>query len=264
MSRLCNRRRWTAGVVLLAALLGAGCAEMDKGNQVRQDASMLKFLFPNQKDVAPPSDKVAEIRVPFRIGVAFVPDTSAAEFRLPESERQRLAGQVREAFANYPFIREIEVVPSLYLEPGGSFANLDRLAQLLRLDVIALISFDQTQQTEANRASLWYWTGVGAYVVEGDQFDVLTAVETAVFDIPSRRLLMHASGTSTVKGASTLVTFKAKAREARTAGFEQAMQQMIGNLHEQVQQFRMTAPGDPRIHLILPPGYHPASSVPAR
>ncbi len=48
--------------------------------------------------------------------------------------------------------------------------------------MIALISYDQVQYTGANKWSFLYWTGLGAYVVEGDQTDFVTALETAVFD----------------------------------------------------------------------------------
>jgi rhombotail lipoprotein len=153
----------------------------------------------------------------------------------------------------------------MYLEPGGGFANLDRVASLLRLDVIALISYDQVQHSGASGWSFLYWTGIGAYVIEGDQYDVLTAVETTVFDIRSRRLLMRAAGTSTVKGSATMVGFSEKARAARTQSFDTAITQMIGNLHGEVKTFRERAPKDPMIKLVLPPGYDPkAVRPPAR
>ncbi len=251
-----QRRHW-----LLAACSAAfaGCASMDGAAKQRQVASMLGFLFPGKDQPAPPPDEVAVIKVPFRIGVAFVPDAGNPAFRLPETERLRLAGLVRDSFANYPFIKEIEAVPSLYLQPGGGFDNLDRVAALLRLDVIALISFDQVQYAGANKWSFLYWTGVGAYLVEGDQYDVMTAVETAVFDIKSRRMLMHASGTSTVKGEATWVGFAERSRAARTASFTAAVGQMTEALHGEVKSFRERAPKDPKIKLVLPPGYSPAA-----
>ncbi len=249
--------------LLLAAL--AGCASMEASTKQRQVASLLGFLFPGKEQPAPPAEKVAVLRVPFRVGIAFVPDTGSAEFRLSETDRLRLAARVREAFVGYPFVTEIEAVPSAYLEPGGGFENLDRVASLLRLNVIALISYDQVQYAGANQWSFLYWTGVGAYVIEGDKFDVLTAVETAVFDIPSRRMLMHASGTSTIKGEATWVGFAERSRQARTEAFGAAVQQMIGNLSHEIQAFRERAPSDPMIRLVLPPGYKPgpAASAPA-
>ena len=73
--------------------------------------------------------------------------------------------------------------------------------------VVALISYDQMQYADATGWSLLYWTLVGAYTVQADRYDVLTAVETAVFDVRSRQLLMRAAGTSNVKGRATLVGF---------------------------------------------------------
>jgi rhombotail lipoprotein len=253
-------RALAMGAFIAAIGLTAGCASMNANTRHRQVASVLQFLYPDAK--APPAqtnDKVAVINVPFRIGVAFVPDIAAPSVRLSEADRLKLAAQVSDAFRGYPFIREIEPVPSLYLEEGGGFANLDRVAQLLRLDVIALISYDQVQHSGASGWSFLYWTGIGAYVVEGDRYDVLTAVETTVFDIRSRRLLMRAAGTSTAKGAATMVGFSEAARQARTRSFDEAVGQMIGNLHGSVKGFRERAPTDPMVKLVLPPGYNPAA-----
>lgn len=263
-----SRRRCSAALVSAAGVAAcgglttvlAGCAAMDKSNRQRQVASVLSFLFPDKQEPPPPSQQVAEIRVPFRIGVAFVPDTGAPDTRLSEAERQVLAGKVRDAFANYPFIGRIETVPSLYLEPGGGFANLDRVGALLNLDVIALVSYDQVQHADASGWSFLYWTGVGAYVIEGDKYEVLTAVECTVFDIRSRRLLMRAAGTAGQKGGATMVSFSEKARAARGAGFAEAVDKMVANLQVEVQAFRERAPKDPMIRLVLPPGYDPTKA----
>lgn len=250
-------RKFVFVLVAVFVVLSGGCASMEKANKQRQVASVLSYLYPGSEQVPPAPDKVAELRVPFRIGVAFVPDSIEPEFRLPENERITLANKVRDAFIDYPFVSDIIAVPSVYLERGGSFANLDRIAALLKIDVIALISFDQVQNAGATEWSFLYWTGLGAYVVEGDKYDILTAVETAVFDIRSRRLLMRGGGISTTKGSATMVGFAEKAREARTRGIEAAMKDMTRNLQSAVETFREEAPKDPNIKLILPPGYDP-------
>lgn len=249
--------RFAWGGLLVLGLSLAGCASMEKDAQQRQVASVIAYLFPGADKVPPLPDLSTELRVPFNVGVAFVPDNAQPQFRLPESERIKLAGKVEAAFADYPFINRIVPVPSAYLEAGGGFANLDRVAALLKLDVVVLISFDQVQNAGARGSSLLYWTGVGAYFVEGDQYDILTAVETSVFDVPSRRLLMRAGGLSNIKGTASMVGFSEVARNARTRGFEEALDEMIGKLHGEVSLFRERAPKDPKIRLILPPGYNP-------
>lgn len=229
---------------------------MEKDAQQRQVASVVAYLFPGSDKVPPLPDLTTELRVPFRVGVVFVPDNTPPQFRLPESERIKLAGKVEAAFADYPFISEIVSVPSVYLEPSGGFANLDRVASLLKLDVVALISFDQVQNAGARGASLLYWTGVGAYFVEGDQYDILTAVESSVFDVRSRRLLMRAGGLSNIKGSASMVGFSEVARAARTRGFDEAVGDMIGKLRGEVLLFRERAAKEPKIRLIIPPGYN--------
>lgn len=248
---------------LIVALALGGCAGMSKESKQRQAASMLSFLFPGSSDLPQPSEAVAVINVPFRIGVAFVPDSGGdAQFRLSEADRLKLAGQVRDAFARYPFVRDITAIPSMYLEPGGGFANLDRIASLLGVDAIALVSYDQVQHADSTSLSFLYWTLIGAYVIPGDEYDVLTVVETAVFDIKSRRLLLRASGSSNLKGSATLIGFSGASREARVKSFEEAVGQMITGLHGEVKSFRERAPNDPKVKLVLPPGYNPSAGGP--
>ncbi len=241
----------------LVVLVLCSCASVENSSRQRQVASILTYLFPGSEQVPTASEQVAEIKVPFRIGVAFVPDNSDPKFRLPESDRIKLANKVSDAFANYPFISEIIAVPSMYLETEGGFENLDRVSALLNLDVIALVSFDQVQNAGATGWSFLYWTGIGAYMIHGDQYDILTAVETAVLDIKSRRLLMRAPGVSNIKGTATMVGFSERARLARTRGFDEAIEEMIGKLHDEVRLFRERAPKDSSVRLILPPGYNP-------
>lgn len=208
-----------------------------------------------------PPPGVAELHVPFRLGLAFVPDAAAREARLSEAERVRLLDQVRQSFRGYPFLRDIEIVPSHYLQPGGGFDNLRQVAQLLRLDVMALVSYDQLQSAGQSSWSFLYWTGVGAYVIEGDRYDIMTVVEAAVVDVQSRRLLMRAMGSSTAKGSATMVSFEEKSRAARAAGFDEAVRKMIPALDEELRLFRQRAPGDPGVKLVLPPGYDPGRAA---
>ena len=127
-------------------------------------------------------------------------------------------------------------MPSIYLERGGGFVNLSNVASLLNLDVIALVSFDPVQNAGANGWSFLYWTGIGAYMINGDQYDILTAVESTVFDVKSHRLLMRGGGISNIKGSATMIGFSEKAREARTRGFDEAEKEMIQKLHEETKK----------------------------
>ena len=61
---------------------------MDDGSKQCQVASMLAYAGSEPPTAQP--EAVAEIKVPFRVGIGFVPDNGKAEFRLSEAERQRL------------------------------------------------------------------------------------------------------------------------------------------------------------------------------
>lgn len=247
------------GLGAAAPVLMSACAGVQSGSRHRQVASVLSFLYPNAEKPDFSNDRITELNVPFRVGIAFVPDTGKSDLRLSETERLMFAGRVRDAFAAYPFIQQIVTVDSLFLQPGGGYANLDRLGAMMNLDVVALISYDLVQHADATGWSFLYWTGVGAYLVEGDRLEVMTAVNCAVVDIKSRRLLMNATGTARDRDTATLVGFGEKSREARTRSFSAAIEQMIPALKAELARFRDHAPHDPKIRLNLPPGYAPAA-----
>ncbi len=253
-------RVWT---LALAALLVGACASQQAVHKQGQSASVIDYLFPGKAASTPVAQgTIAELKVPFRVGLAFVPDVADVRFRLTEVERLELLGRVRQAFERYPFVSAIEVIPSSYLERGGSFQNMDRAARMLSLDCMVLLSYDQMQFADASGWASLYWTGIGAYVVAGDRYDVLTSVEAAVFDVRSRKLLMRAGGTSQVKGSATMVGFSEGARKARADGFRDSLEKLVMNLHAEVKVFRERAPGDRSVRLDLPPGYDPKAVKP--
>ena len=249
-------------IVLAAALILqlslAGCASMKPENKQGQRASVVEFLFPGTDGTTQVAyTTVAEIKVPFRVGIGFVPDHADPRFAISEAQRQEMLGRVREAFQKYPFISSIEMVPSSYLTGGGGYASVDSVARLLSLDSLVLLSYDQVQHADANGWSALYWTGIGLYTVPGDRYAIFTLLDAVVLDVKSRKVLLRAGGTSEVNGSATAIGFGAVARDARTHGFDQALDRLIPGLHAQVKAFRERAPGDKGIRLDLPPGYDP-------
>jgi rhombotail lipoprotein len=120
---------------------------------------------------------------------------------------------------------------------------------MFNVDVIALVSYDQIQFNDTNRLAVLYWTVVGAYLVKGDQYDVQTMVDAAVFDVRSRKLLFRAPGTSQVKGSSTMAGYGKEVRGAQSDGYLQAVDQMIPALQLQLAGFRERAKSDPGIQV---------------
>ncbi|MFQ5487965.1 MAG: rhombotarget lipoprotein, partial [Gammaproteobacteria bacterium] len=145
---------------------------------------------------------------------------------------------------------------SAYLTPAGVFSNLDQIRNMYGIDVIALVSYDQVQFTDEGMLSLTYWTLVGAYVVSGEKNDTSTMLDTAVYDIPSRKMLFRAPGTSQVKGRATPVNLSGELRADSLKGFQEATAAMIVNLDRQLASFREKIKSNPeQVKIVHRSGY---------
>jgi rhombotail lipoprotein len=234
----------------VSALLAlGGCASMFSHNGSRQAGSIVDYLYPDAKEPPKMEPTVTRLRLPVRVGIAFVPGGGYGG-GLPEAAKTQLLERVSASFSQYDYIGSIEVIPSAYLRPRGGFDNLDQVARMFNVDVIALVSYDQLRFNDTNRLAVLYWTVVGAYLIRGDQYDVQTMVDAAVFDVRSRKLLFRAPGTSQVKGASTLAGYSKEVRGAQSDGYVQAVDQMIPQLQAQLANFRERAKSDPGIQVV--------------
>lgn len=251
------RKRFLSAVIL-AALIPTGCATwFDSANRA-QRASVVDYLYPKEeKPLLAPS--TPELRLPLRVGIAFVPGDNYAN--LPEAERTALLKKVQQAFSNRPYIGGIEVIPTSYLRPRGGFDNLQQAARMFNVDVVALLSYDQVQFSDSNKLSIFYWTIVGGYFVNGSQYDVNTLVDASVFDVTSRRLLFRAPGTSQIKGSSPLVKFGEASREARSEGYRQAIDQLIPQLDRELENFKLRVKEEKAARIVEKPGYHGGGAI---
>src|SRR5437667_4524703 len=111
------------------------------------------------------------LALPLRFGIAFVPAQrgAATSFALTEKRQSDVLNEVANHFKKSPFVRTIEVIPSAYLRPRGGFANLDQIRTMYGVDVIALVSYDQTQFTDQRLLSIAYWPISGTYIVRVQQ-----------------------------------------------------------------------------------------------
>lgn len=230
----------------LLSIVLSGCAVLSPPRSERRATSLMNYLYPG-KSGKTESPTLPTLTVPLRVGVAFVPATgdsgkpAAASWEdaaFPEVSRKRLIETVAAQFRSLPFVRAIEIIPTSYLTPGGGFKNLDQVRQLFGVDVIALLSFDQTQNTDRGILSLTYWTIVGAYVVPAEKNLTLTLLDAAVFDIPSRTLLFRAPGVSTVQGDATPVNLSEALRLNSERGFRESATNLVGNLTLELASFQ--------------------------
>jgi rhombotail lipoprotein len=244
-------KRFLTLLYVSALLALGGCASMfGSHNGTRQAGSIVDYLYPDAKEPPKMEPTVTRLRLPVRVGIAFVPGGGYGGGGLQEAAKTQLLERVKASFSQYDYIGNIEVIPSAYLRPRGGFDNLDQVARMFNVDVIALVSYDQIRFNDTNRLAVLYWTVVGAYLIKGDQYDVQTMVDAAVFDVRSRKLLFRAPGTSQVKGASTLAGYSKEVRGAQSDGYLQAVDQMIPQLQAQLGNFKERAKSDPGIQVV--------------
>ncbi|HEV2852166.1 MAG TPA: rhombotarget lipoprotein [Thermoanaerobaculia bacterium] len=219
----------------------------------RRVNSALDFLYPEGVTAAEPASEVV-LKLPVRVGLAFAPNRHDQPDPITEEQKQRLLARVAAAFKEHQAIGHLEVVPTAYLQRGGSFANLEQIRGLLGLDLMVLLSYDQSQFTESTRASWTYLTVVGPLLIEGEKNDTRTVMDAVVYDVRSRALLFRAAGESTVKGRSSPLNVDRKRRTHAAEGFDKATDSLIDSLNTALAQFEEQAktgtvqgPGTPAI-----------------
>ncbi len=239
-------RRARLGFAILAAVSAASCAMTQ--HQIRSNA--LEYLYPAGAPAAEASE--VKITLPARVGIAFAPPTARWQEAFTEEQKQALLQRIGDAFRDRADIGSVQTIPSTYLKPGGGFADLDRVASAFGIDLIALVSYDQVQFSDSGKASLAYWTIVGAYFVKGEKNETRTMLDAAAFDIGSRAMLFNASGRSGVVGRATPIAAQRKLRERSVAGFEEAAEDLTANLEaalgtfqEQARTGTVRGPGTP-------------------
>jgi len=227
------------GLLLCACLLTA-CAGLFGTSDSRQgvSSSLVDYLYPKGETPPPQAGGIPHLELPVTVGLAFVPENARHGAALPEALKMKLLNDVKAAFGGRDFIREIVVVPDAYLRTGRGFAALEQTARLYDIDVMALVSYDQVAHTAERKSSFLYWTVVGAYVVKGNANDVQTFVDTAVFDVPTRKLLFRAPGVNADHSRSTLVEVDAELRALQERSFGLAMADMTVNLDRELTGFR--------------------------
>jgi len=237
-------------IIIGLSVLAGGCSAMWVGHPATRSgvsSSLVDYLYP--KGEVPPEfeSRIPHLDLPLRVGLAFVPTTGVATPGLSEATKSGLLARVRQAFEGRDYIEHIEVIPDTYLRSSKGFEGMQQVARLYGVDVMALVSYDQVVATDDTRASLLYWTIVGAYVIKATENEVQTFVDTAVFDVASRKLLFRAPGIDRRESKATLVESMEDLRKSREAGFAAAMEAMTGNLLVELDQFEKKLEDNPAL-----------------
>jgi len=226
---------------IATTLFAVGLASLTFGciaEQAQRRANAVEYLYPQGAAAQPPCD--VHLDLPLRVGLAFAPSefSRGAPESFDESTRRTLLERIAAAFRNRPEVERVETLPSHHLKSSGGFENVDQLAAMHGLNVIALVSYDQIQFDDPTVASLTYWTILGAYVVQGDRHETRTMLDIDVFDIPSRALLFSASGSSQVERNVAAIDVRRTLRETSRASFEDAADALIADVDDSLARFR--------------------------
>lgn len=254
-----NRSTMALGL-LFALMTMAGCTFNPP--ERHYSSSVVKYLYSDKQVEVKP--QIPTLTLPLSVGIAFVPSGVGSYNHLTEDEKHALMEKIAAHFKQYDYVKNIEIIPSAYLQPEGGFANLDQIRTMFGVDVIALVSYDQHQFTDEGIASLSYWTIVGAYIIPGEKNDTHTMVDTAVYDIVSRKLLFRAPGVSHIKGNATPVNISEALRKDRVEGFKLASEELITNLDKELQRFEAKVKAAPESYRVVhEEGYKGGGSVDA-
>lgn len=219
----------TLGVVA-AGLALTGCAQLGCwpacGTHAHNSSSLVEYLYPNG-EAMPQRNAIPQLRLPLRVGLAFLPSRQGGGDTLDAAHRQELLERIRARFSSRKFVADITVVPDYYLASRAGFEGLAGVQRLYGVDLMALVSYDQVVHADENSWSLGYWTIVGAYVLKGNRHDVATLVDLAVVDPATRSLVLRAGGTDTRHGNTTLIDAGRETREAANQSYDAAAEQMM-------------------------------------
>lgn len=202
-------------------------------------SNLVSYLYPDGKPVNHAADQIPHLKLPLRVGIAFIPEASA-DFNqsLTAVEKDRLLEGVAKKFKQRPYVQSIEIIPEIYMRQGKGFNTVTQIAALHNLDVMALVSYDHVQSSEENALSLAYWTIVGAYIVPGETTQAQTFVDTAVFDVTTKKLLFRAPGAASDSKMHSAMSVGEKSRKLRNKTFDEAMGKMSMNLERELGEFK--------------------------
>ena len=255
----------TYRLVVLAAIVAlCGCSAAFYGATERStSSSLVDYLYPgDQRPVIDP-ETTPRLELPLRVGIAFVPTSRRSwggGLQPTEARKVELLEKVKAAFEGVDYVEDIQVIPSNYLGSGGGFQALEQTSRLHDLDVFALVSWDQVVNTEDTPLSVLYWTIIGSYVIPASKNSVSTMLDTAVFDIRTRKLLLRAPGYDHASQQSTAIGSESGQKRISDVSFESAVAKMSDNLETEIDKFGERVKADKSVQIAYSRDYSGSSA----
>jgi rhombotail lipoprotein len=107
--------KWLLVCLVVAAVGLAGCADVRCigvcGAHAHNSSSLVEFLYPASA-APPPQDAIPQLRIPLRVGLAFLPSNGVEALSgLDAARKEQLLERIRQRFSNRRFVAEIVVIP---------------------------------------------------------------------------------------------------------------------------------------------------------
>ncbi len=250
-------------IIMLGVILLTSCSAILSNNTGKktQSSSLMDFLYPDKESREKIKPEIPVLRLPVKVGLAFVPSKSWQRDGINSKDQVELLEKVKKSFLKYDYIERIEIIPSTYLKGGEGFTTLEQVGRLYDVDVMALVSYDQVTQSLENNAALLYWTIVGMYIIPGNENSIQTFVDTAVFDIKSKKMLFRAPGISKIEKRTTAVGIDGTLSEKSLEGFSLAVADMTANLDVELANFKSRVKAERIAKVELREGYSGGGSI---
>jgi len=225
--------------IVISVVFLASCSAIVSQNTGKktQSSSLISFLYPDETSRAEHKAEIPVLQLPVRVGLAFVPSKNWQRDGIHSKDQVELLNKVKKYFLKHDYIERIEVIPSSYLQGGHGFTTLEQVARLYDVDVMALVSYDQVTQSIENNAAFLYWTIVGMYLIPGNENSIQTFVDTAVFDVKSKKMLFRAPGISKLEKRTTAIGIDDTLVKKSLEGFDLAVKDMTVNLESELNRF---------------------------
>jgi rhombotail lipoprotein len=227
-------------IVFVSLLVLSACSSLLSlnGNKNTVSSSLIDFLYPEESSRTEHSAEIPVLTLPVKVGLAFVPSKNWSQNGISRSSQVELLEKVKQSFLQYDYIDKIEIIPSDYLKGGEGFTTLEQVSRLYDVDVMALVSYDQVTQSLEKKGALLYWTIVGMYLIPANDNSVQTFVDTAVFDVKSRKMLFRAPGINKLSESSTAIKIDAVLAEKSMESYTLAVADMSKNLDIELANFK--------------------------
>lgn len=252
-------------VAAVTATSLVGCSAAFFGIERSTRSSTVDYLYPDGKRPEIDPEVTPRLELPLRVGIAFVPATDRSRrggTQPAEARRFELLEIVKAAFEGVDYVEDIHIIPSSYLGSAGGFRGLEQMGRVYDLDVFALVSWDQVVNTKDTVFSILYWTIVGAHVIPASKNSVHTLLDTAVFDLRTRKLLLRAPGFDHASQRTTAFASGGDQIWLSDLSFERAVAEMSKNLETEIGEFGKRVKQDQSVEIAYSDRYKGSSAPP--